>query len=250
MQAFEIRELGLGGVLDHALRLYRQTFSDCLVAVLAISGPLYVINALLDRAATQGYLSQSGADTWNILVFLVYLILLVPLQYAIVTATQAGTYLGAPVSRQAAFQLARGCYLRLLWVRLVRYLLLLVGLLLVVLPGLWVYVRYFFAEEAIILEDARSGEALGRSASLSREVFGLIVLGSLCFGLGSGLLYFSLDAVAQPLLRLCLEVAVSVLLVPAEQALSCVLYFSARCSGEQFDVELATLRTDRRPEST
>ncbi|AGW14099.1 hypothetical protein [Megalodesulfovibrio gigas] len=239
---FTLRPLGLSGVLDHAVRLFVRTFADCLVTVLAVSGPFYVINTLLDRAAAAGMLTESTAAVWNILIFLCYFFLLVPLQQGIITPLLAAEYLGEPITRSQAFRLAQARFWRLVWARTLRYTLVLAGLPVFLVLGIWLYVRYFFVEEVVILEDSSPVRSLGRSGQLSRHAVWMILLTSTVFLTGSIAAFIHLESMRDPMLRMSLEVALSVLLVPAELAVNCVLYFSARCRREGFAAQTAALR--------
>lgn len=242
--AFSLRPLGLLGTLDHAVRLFVRTFAECLVTVLAVSGPFYVINTLLDRAAHAGMLDEGVAALCNILIFVCYFFLLVPLQQGIITPLLAAEYLGEPISRVEAFRLARARFWRLVRARLLRYVLVLAGLPVFVVLGMWLYVRYFFVEEVVILENTTPARALGRSGQLSPHVFWMILLTSALFLAGSLAAFLHLDDMQDPMLRMSLEVALSVLLVPAELAVNCVLYFSARCRREGFGDQVAAMRDE------
>lgn len=238
-----IQELDLGGIVDHSLQLVRRRFAECMVVSLATTGPVYVIDAFIIFAEAQGHIAQDVLDLWSLCSFLIYLVFITPLLYGLMMPLLVSEYLGMPITRAEAFRVAKKRFLPLLITRLYRYLAVIAGLFLLIFPGLYSYLRYFFVDQVVIFEDLRYRNAMRRSASLAHHAFGTVLL----LGLGLPLVTFGIFAMIEGVeslfLQTCLQLAAGTLMAPVLIAIECVMYFSARCGRDQFDLQLLAQHT-------
>ncbi len=242
--SWTIQELGLGEVLDHAFQLFKRCFHDCILTALVIAGPISVLSVFVELSEDAGMMTTGVADFWIFLLFFVSVLFLQPLAYGIILPIFAGEYLGTPVTRQQAFRLARQRYLPLVITRVLRYTAVILGLVFLFIPGFILYILFYFVEEVIILEDRSYFSAINRSAKLAGKAFGLVLVTATAFLVVSIFVQLSVDGIEAPLLRLALLLATGILFIPLEIVMNCVVYFSARCSKDQFDLELAIRKTD------
>jgi hypothetical protein len=75
------------------------------------------------------------------------------------------------------------------------------GLLLLVVPGVYLFVRWYFVPQAVVIEGARGADALSRSAQLVQgnwwRTFGLVVLANVAVAIPGLLLIAPFSAIAE-----------------------------------------------------
>lgn len=114
------------------------------------------------------------------------------------------------------------------------------GLLLIV-PGLFLLVRWYFVSEAVVIENLRGPAALQRSWDLVKgdgwRVFGVLLLSSLAVGGGVAVLQQGALALANSTGRAAWELAGTIvtqsLAAPATAVIGALLYFDLRARREQ-----------------
>lgn len=236
-----LRPLGFGEILDGAFVLYRRDFAAFLAISALAHGP-----ALVCALALAAVGAPAGALEWIPIVAgaLLYLVA----SGALIRAT-ADAYGGAPVDVRAALAEARARYWLLLRSVLLPWLMIFVGILLLVVPGIVASVRFFAIEQVAMLERATPAEARRRSEYLadgagwpifwmllvlfvismlpeiSREVFSGMV--------GNG------GVVENVYLALAISTALQILAHPLMSAACTLLYFDRRVRKEALDVEVA-----------
>jgi hypothetical protein len=110
------------------------------------------------------------------------------------------------------------------------------GLVLLVLPGIYVAVRWYFVPQTVVIEGARGTGALNRSAELVRDswwrTFGLIVMANLAAILPALLLVAPFDALADSSDRavwsLVGTIATETITAPFVALFSTLLYYDLR----------------------
>ena len=154
----------------------------------------------------------------------------------------AEAYLGRPVSVERALGRVASHGGAVLVTVFVKWALILVGLMLFIVPGVFLFARYFAIPATVVVEGRRANEALSRSRLLAAGETGKI-LGTL--GLG-WLLYFGILLALTPVLaglagRIAGQAIVGVLLMfvyPVLGVLTVLLYFDLRIRKEGFDLEM------------
>jgi hypothetical protein len=115
------------------------------------------------------------------------------------------------------------------------------GLLLLIVPGIYVFVRWYFVPQTVVIEDARGPAALSKSWDLTAgfwwRTLGVLVIGNLAALLPAVLLSAPLAAVAEStdraLWSLIGAIATETLTAPFLALLSTLLYYDLRARRRQ-----------------
>jgi hypothetical protein len=172
MSVPQLRPLSFGEILDGAFTLYRRHFSTLVVTALLPQIPIVLLQVL------QASVPPDGVG----LVVVGVLGLLVLPAYAVAYALARGAlvheassaYLGQPVSRSAAFAVARRRFWAIVGTGFLAGLAIMVGTLLFVVPGILLAIMFFAAGQVVVLEGNSGPDALGRSRDLARGAWGRI----------------------------------------------------------------------------
>lgn len=292
---FQIRDLGIGDILDQSFALIKDQarplgltaliglapmalFLAGLVALLgvefvsAITTPQFGGEPALPDMS---FLENLDETTIMLLVAGGGLLLLAGmvtmyLMYLASMGLVAGAYLDRPMPVNEAFGLARRKFFRILWTFLLiglavtltmaavagvctaAAMLVSEYLLIVLIPAgmvvmMRMFLRYTFAPFVVMLEGDTARASLGRSAMLIRgmywKTFGLMLLVQLLFSIVGGAVQLI------PLLGLPLSLLVQFTSIIYLVTVQLLLYFSARCRHEGFDVQFLAERTEPAPPS-
>lgn len=255
MPSIALRPLAFGEVLDQAFGLYRTLFPSLFIVSLLSSG---IPSLLMIVSNTQG--GVIGAPVlWG------SALLLSVVGGAIATASStylvSGYLLGRPLSTGEALSRALPKIWPLIACSLAFGLVVGLGFLLLIVPGVIAAAGLILAFTALTVEDLTAPGALGRSWELTKgykgKIFGLLfVFGIILYiimigigvvlGIGFALVgRGSMEAVTPggplPPFFIALSVATSVLQIVAYPLLYCVLvtaYYDLRVRKEGFDLEL------------
>jgi hypothetical protein len=167
-----LRPLSVGEILDTSFSLYRRHFGALATVALVCTGIPLLLRLFLEA---------SGGLLTNVTLFLVYTIGLVVLSLVATGATVfivAESYLGRPISAREALARAAPHLGRILVCSLLMSLVVGLGFLLLVIPGVILAVGLVLAVPAVVLEPGTSATAaLSRSWDLTRgsrwRIFGL-----------------------------------------------------------------------------
>ncbi|PRX44183.1 hypothetical protein B0I33_11261 [Prauserella shujinwangii] len=194
-----LRPLGLGEILDGAITTMRKHAgvvfgSSAIVAV--ISAALYLItdffvldslnqvvtidqNASPEEQLDQAFAAMGDSLATNGVAALITLLTQTFLA-GFLTVVAGKAVLGKPIGAGEAWAELRPRLLPLFGLTVVVTLIVMVGLILCILPGIWLWVLFGLATPALILERGSIGQSLGRSRLLVRgawwRVFGVLLL--------------------------------------------------------------------------
>lgn len=106
------------------------------------------------------------------------------------------------------------------------------GLLALVLPGIYLAVRWYFAAQAAVIDGLEPRAALARSGELVEgswwRVFGLLLVAGVIFGLIGGGLQLAIDATGNGLLYVLLLIAEQTLVLSLTALFGTLLFFDLR----------------------
>jgi hypothetical protein len=106
------------------------------------------------------------------------------------------------------------------------------GLVLLVVPGIWLLVLWYFAAQAAVVEEAGPTAAVRRSAELVRgswwRVFGLILATSLLFGVGSAIVTSIVGQAGSTALYVASLIVVEALAASLTGIFAALLYYDLR----------------------
>ncbi len=270
MNNLDLRPLSVGEILDRTFTLYRNYFvlfigisaiPQLLVLALNLAQVAVLTPAGFPTSGTRGVTapplsSVSAAASYGVLAFLALIVTLIALmlsQGATVTAVSE-LYLGRTITIGESFRRVRGELGTIFGVMMLNGLATFVGLLFLIVPGVYVMSRLIVGIPAALLENLGARAALERSWQLTRDSAGRAFL--------VFLLYFSLSMAASMLLAFPFQMGIilvkdnpsmilvfmgltqvgafvaNVLVVPIITIASSILYYDLRVRKEAFDLQM------------
>ena len=273
MAAVELRPLGVGELLDVAIRLTIRNAGTLVRAVMVVVLPLQVLSAIVyvsgsdDKLQTvNGQTSLAphvDATTFAATFAVVGLIAwITPLVASGVCFKAVGdAYLGHPSDWRSSMRFTLGHVHSILWISILVALGSAVGLVLCVVPGVWWAISWSIALPVLLTEDARGTKALRRSFRLVSgrwwATFGALLLAGLLSAIVAGgvsalFSFASLSGsghstLVQIVVQIVSGTISNLLSVPFVAALTVVIYLDLRVRKEGFDVQLLAAQIGLEP---
>lgn len=247
--SYPIRAMGFGEILDTAFRVVR----DHAAVLIGVPTLFYVPLALIQEALTSPSLASAGDTTAAVaLVSLgvgaLGLAVVLPLVQAAVIRAIGEHYLGRTVGLGEALRGATAIFLPLVGTWLLYTLAILGGLILLVIPGIYLMLAFLLIVPVMVLEGRFGTGALRRSRELMRgsllRGFGVVFVGGLIASLlstAAQLLFGFLPWVGSVGSGVAQGAAFAY-----TSAVTVLLYFDIRCRKEQFDLEHLTRLVESR----
>lgn len=245
MPAPALRPLSLGEVLDVSFGLYRSRFA-----------PLFVVSVVcqLLPALIMVYL-RSGEDllgNWPLLfAYYALAIILSALGVAASTFIVSDAYLGRQISAGNALGRALALLGRLVTITILSSLLIALGFILMIVPGLILFSGLVLSTVVTVLESPASAtSAMGRSWELTKGYRGKVLLTTICAFLLLLVPSFAVEAIWSLLgsiagdggvAQLVTSSLLSMLIYPFFYVVLTVLYYDLRVRKEGFDLEVLAL---------
>ncbi len=243
-----LRPLGLGEILDVAFGLYRTLFLPLLTVTLAANAiPL----------ALSVYIESSGGVFANLSLYFSNVFLnavLSAIASAAATFIVSENYMGRSLTAGDAFSRAAPFMTRLILLGILVSFLTVLGLFLLIIPGIVIFTGYALSTPAMVIEGLPSAtSAMGRSWGLTRghrrKVFGaLATVVSLImlpmFALGGFAAASGDPAVMRPevsvtgLVWMAVASLFQVMIYPLFYCVLTVAYYDLRVRKEAFDLEI------------
>lgn len=259
MNDVSLRPLGFGEILDRAFAMYRNNFAGYFTTALLPFLPMVALWLVLGALApAAGDLSAAASMVQLILV--PYSVAATLLAWGAITYQADRKYHGGSASLGESYSAAARRFFPLLVSMFVAWLLMMIGFVLLVIPGILIGIMLFALIPAIQLENRGPIEALGRSRALARgawgRIFGVVVVVTIITGLPHialsvaalfGIAAMDVTTIATGgALPFALTQASSAVLSAATLPLTAVtilvLYYDRRVRLEGLDLELATER--------
>jgi hypothetical protein len=249
-----LRQMGIGELIDAAFRLYRLEWAVLLGIVAFVVIPttfaqIWVSELILDQALTVPTSALIGQlVTVTIIFVLLQLLFVQPFLVAAIARAAADVYLGEPVTLPGTYRYALGRLFSILWITIQSLVVTLIGFLLLVIPGLILFVRLSFAPAALVVEGHRGRSALVRSWQLSAghawRIFGLLFVTGLISGVVGGVLTVPGEFAAQSMgpdgwiISALASALATVVTTPFSMLVIVLMYFDLRIRKEGFDIEV------------
>ncbi len=171
-----LRPLSLGHLLDETFDIYRRNF----LLFLGISAVPNVVLLLLQSGVPKA-LDKPWSETgfWGLLAgfFTIVAVVLIPsIVTAATTFAVSDVYLEYPTSIKSCFSRVSGKILKVVAVSFMLGLVVGLGLLLCVAPGVYWAGLYGVAVPAVVLENITVRQALPRSSHLTRDFIGRVIV--------------------------------------------------------------------------
>jgi hypothetical protein len=140
-----------------------------------------------------------------------------------------------------AFRAVGASFLTLLLTMVVVTLAVGFGFVLLFVPGLYMLARYFAVKQAVLLEGAAAGPALGRTSELSKGykkhiLLTIVIVSLLYFALSVGVGLF-VRVIPSSIVRLALSAIFATVVFPLFGITETLLYYDVRIRKEGFDIE-------------
>jgi len=248
MNDLDLRPRSSTEIVDAAFQLFRRNPMQLILAAALVYVPWLVIRLVFDLGISEPVPGPSKALAMLAGSMVVYAIV-----GGVASVLASDIYLGRAADLAAAFRLTATRFVTLAVSGLIRAVLITVGAVFFLIPGLYALGRFFAVTQAVMLENKGLGGALSRSSTLSvdlkRHIVNtilLIALVSLAISFGFGLLssIFQSKVITQ-----VVATAASVVLYPLFGLTETLLYYDARIRKEGFDVEYLA-RADSFPATT
>ena len=265
MSVTQLRPLGVGEILDVAITIYRRNFRALLTLVFVVVAPFEILSALIQASALpdNGFLTDTtpgavdvdrefwvGIAAFGVAAMLSFIAGIVATG-ACFKAIADG-YLGERAEWRASLGYAARRLHSILWVTILSAVISVLGLVFLIVPGIYLYVSFAVAVPVLLTEGLKGRKALGRSRRLVKGrwwgTFGVVFLGAILVGIVEGALVglaaivTTLDTtdptLGSFLVNTTATVLASVLATPLSAAFVTVLYFDLRVRKEAFDLQL------------
>jgi hypothetical protein len=265
-----LRPLGIGEILDVAIKITTRHWWTLVRIVLIVVVPLELLSALVNISAADGALSGGGdpgfdesgqIDTDAVWVFgaaLTVAFLLSLLGQTLATGAcfkaVADAYLGRePTWRRSLAETVKRLH-SIVWVSVLTYVLGFLGLVACIVPGIWLFVAWTVAVPALLTEGVKGRKALGRSFRLVRDywwrTFALVFLGTLLasivaaalVGVLTGLAFTAESDLTLTVAEVVATIVAGLITTPFIAAMTIVLYIDLRVRKEGFDLALLAER--------
>lgn len=241
----DLRPRGVGELLDGAIKLYVANWATFMGIVAVVVVPFGLLQALFATPpAIDGAAPAPGGAA--LVLGVVEGLLVFTVVEAAMAKTAADVYLGEPVGIAKTYRYAVPLIGSLLWVVLVAGLAVVGGFILLIVPGIFLLLRFYFALIVLVVEGERGTQAMRRSWRLVKgstwRVLGITLLVALIAGVAQGILAapFAIAGFVTETLALSIvgDVVASVLVTPLVSLVTVLLYFDLRVRKEGFDLEL------------
>jgi hypothetical protein len=252
----ELRPLGVGELVDAALKIWRRHFGPLVRAVLMVVVPIHALAALIGASALVGPDAGGGEVlVGSTAAFVSFVLQMVAALVATAATLQVVTvaYLGGEPDWRQSLKLAAQRLPSLLWLALLTGLGLLVAFVALVIPGIYLSVAWSLAFAALMAEDLKGTAALGRSYRLVRgrwwPTFGTLLLAYILMMVvgflvqlpfGIAVVNTDPDSLAAFVVSAVASVVSAVVTTPFLATIFILLYFDLRVRKEGFDLELLT----------
>lgn len=251
-----LRAMGIGELLDAAIRVYRSEWRVLMGIVAFVLIPLSLVEVWITQAII-GPLGGTPVGSDEVLsqvvivalVFVAIQFLIVgPFLVAAITRAAADVYLGEPVGIAKTYGFALRRIHSILWITILTVLATLLGFVLLIIPGVIAFVRFAFAPPVLVVEGRRGTGAMGRSWRLAKghfwRILGTLLAAGLIAVIVSSIVTIPAELIAQRLgpdgwpVSSLGSVIATVLTTPFSMLVVVLLYFDLRIRKEAFDLEV------------
>jgi hypothetical protein len=252
---FSLQPMGVGEILDAAIKLYRSQWKRLMAIVAIALVPITFLQVFLTREIggpfTEPTLTTEEIQS-TVLITLVLgaiqLLVVQPFLIAAVAKASADVYLGRPVLVGPTFRYAVSRIHSILWISILSGLALVLGFVLLIVPAIFVFVRFTFGSIVLVVEGRKGSKALGRSWRLAKghfwKILGTLILAGILAGIVESILsipgsaaFGAIGPAGWPFYAIGLSLA-SILTAPFTTLIAVLLYFDLRIRTEAFDLEI------------
>ena len=248
------RPMGIGEILSTAFQLYRRHWRTLLAIAAVVVVPLTLLQYLFgDLVRTQGETTRNGVVVetarWSVgiagLVAALAAILMYLVLTGAITRAVAAEVVGEDPSVEQSYRFGFHRLGSVLLVSVLVGLATIGGLILFIIPGIYIGIRLCVSIEALVVEGRRGTEAMGRSWGLVGghwwHAFGTLVVAGLLTGIVNAVITAPFGDTSWFVQAVVAAVA-TVVTMPYGVLVGVLLYLDLRARKERLTLE--TLRTD------
>ena len=251
-----LRQMGIGELIDAAVKLYRRDWLALIGIVAFVLVPVTFVQFWLTQVALGPAVGSAAISDEAAVQILVVTVIFVAIQFllvqpflvAAIARAAADAYLGERVSIGRTYRFALTRLPAILWVTVLTSILTIIGVILLIIPGIIAFVRLSLAPPVLVVEDVRGTKAVGRSWRLTKGHFwrllALLILSALIAGVGALIITIPTEVIALqlgpsgwPVSALGTTLA-TVLITPFSMLIIVLFYFDMRIRKEGFDIEV------------
>jgi hypothetical protein len=262
--------MGAGEILDVAIRVYKANWKSLMGLVAIIVVPFTLLQNLVLHFTTHQFviggknyfaseteLTRFQVLTWTFVAL--NLLVVVPFLRGAVARLVGGVYLGHQTTAVESLRFAARKLLPLAGSLLLSSLIVGVGTLLLIIPGVIFYIRYAFVTQAIVVEDQTGTGSLTRSWELAKgnfwRIFGSLLLAIILAGIVSAVVLLPLVGIflsggggsSAWILRTAFSSLASIVTTPFTIIVGVLLYFDCRIRNEAFDLSVMAREVGQTP---
>jgi hypothetical protein len=238
MMRYEIRAMSFGEILDTGFRLIRDHFGVLVGTAAVLYVPTAVLTAYLTRVLEGAEGLTTGVATAATMLVLLGLVVS-PVVFSAITHAVGEVYLGRSTTVGACLRVGFSILLPLVGTTFLAAVAVAFGLLLVVIPGIYLMLTFLLMWPVMVLEKTFGVAALRRSREIMAgnllRGFGVLFVTGLIVSVLSGV--FQLAASLVPVLGPVASGVAQAIGVAYHTAVAVVLYFDIRCRKEAFEIE-------------
>jgi len=243
----QMEPTGVGGLLDRTFKLYSSNFAKMLAAVAVVYVPYIVVASLMNEVAPSSV--RDGTSSLvplilNVLALLILAFVFLPAATGAVTYLVSEQYLGRSISLGDAYRRAFRRLGSILGASMLAGLIVVVGLLLLIVPGIIFILSFQVIVPAVIIEQLGATASLRRSWRLSKGERGVILGAVLVIWVLSNVIQFAGSTIGglifsqTPLLANIVGQLFMVLVQPLSTIVAVMIYYNLRVKKEGFDLEM------------
>ena len=249
---YSIQELDVFGILTDTWTIVQRRWATLLAITAVMTIPvkafvslcvflLMLIPALKPAASQDSILTlPAGTMLLQLAPVLAYVLIVtgvvIPLVFAATFNAVAGEYAGKPAPASESIGTALGRVVPVLWTGFIVAVLFGAGCVRLVIPGIYVLMRFWFAIPCVMLEKRSGWKALKRGSEIMEAnyatAFGLGLLLFIAMFIGQG----AAQKLEYPVLCWIGEAAVEIAVIVFGATATVVFYFSSRHRLEQFNL--------------
>jgi Membrane domain of glycerophosphoryl diester phosphodiesterase len=255
----QLRPLSVGEMLDAGFKLFSARFMTLVLCVLVPVVPLTIVATALQASVDPNAFDLNSTETVDSGTALAGTLVAAAIQFAAAALAVAAcfkaisaAYLGERAGVSESLRYALGRLLPLLVAYILVVVIVAIGFVLLIVPGVWLATKLSMVFPAVVFERKGPFSAMGRSWSLTGgnfwRTFGtLLVVFLITFvlqlvfgGIAGGLLGVS-DTVSELTVAIVLTLVNLITLAltyPLWAAVTTVLYYDLRVRNEGFDLQL------------
>ncbi len=274
MEYEHLRPLGVGEVLDSSFRLYRKRFGALVAACAIVVIPLALVQLIvtistptttttITRFGNDVYRSTTVSNGTQLFMFLFGLLISgfnIALAQGASMRIIADHYLGTETSWKTSLGYAFTRFGSILWIVVLGGLAWILGGMICVIPGIYLYVAFSVAIPVRLIEETRGKQALGRSralvsgrwwATFSTLLVILLItttltlLAAVFVGGSTLFLANTTSSTASQVATQLITAGINVMVTPISAAVATIIYFDLRVRKEGFDLALMIQRLDQ-----